>query len=51
MGSWDRGSGCGVPGLSEFMGEELPILAQGYCIHLSARVYFDGHGLGTILHW
>ena len=51
MASGDEGARFGVPGLSELMREELPILAQGDCIHLSPRVNLNGHGLGSILCW
>ena len=49
MGHGDEGAGFGVPGLSEFMEEELLILAQGDCIHLGTRVDLDSHVLGAIL--
>ena len=39
------------PGLSELMGEELPIPAQGDCVHLSTRVHLDCHGLSAVLCW
>ena len=51
MGSGHRGAGFGVPGLSQVMGKELLILAQGDCIHLSLKVNLNDHGLGSILCW
>ena len=51
MGSGDKGAGFGEPGLSELMAEELPIPAQGDCVHLSTRVDLYCHDLGAILHW
>ena len=50
MGSGDKGAGFGRPGLSELMEEELPIPAQGDCVHLSTRVNLDCHGLGAVLN-
>ena len=49
MGSGDEGAEFGVSGVSEFMGKELLILAQGDCVYLSPRVNFNSHGLHAIL--
>ena len=49
MGIADKGTGLGVPGLTDFVGEELLIPAQGYCVHLSTRVDLHHHGPGPIL--
>ena len=51
MGNGDEGAWFGVPGLSVLMGEDLLILAQGHCIHLSPRVNLDSHGICAILSW
>ena len=47
MESGDKG--FGVPGLTDFMGEELLIPAQGYCVHLSTRINLHHHGFGLSL--
>ena len=49
VGSKDKGARFGVPGLNHFVGEELPIPAQEYCVHPSTRVNLHDHGLGPIL--
>ena len=51
MGCGDESAWFGVSGLSELMGEELLIPAQGYCTHQSPRVDLESHGLGAILGW
>ena len=47
MGIEDESARLGVPGVSDLMGEELLIPAQGDHIHLSPRVNLNGHGLGA----
>ena len=37
-----------LPGLTDFMGEELPIPAQEYCVHLSTRVDLHHHRFGPV---
>ena len=49
MGSGDKDAWLGAPGLTNLVGEELPIPCQGYCVHLSNRVNLHHHGLGPVL--
>ena len=49
MGCRDKGAGLGVPGLIGFVGEELPVPAQGDGINLSTRVSYHGGQIHTIL--
>ena len=49
MGCGDEDAGLGVPGVGEFIGKGLPILAQGDCVYLSARVNPYSHCLHAIL--
>ena len=32
-----------------FVGEDLPVSAQGYCVHLGTWVDLDSHGLYPVL--
>ena len=45
-----KGSSFGVSGIIDFMGENIPVIAQEYCIYLCTWVYLDGFGLCPILH-
>ena len=49
MGCRVEGARFGVPGLGDFMGEQLPVPAEGHCVYLSTRVNFNGHHLHVIL--
>ena len=51
MGSRSDGTGFGVPGVINFMGEELLVLSQGDGVDLNTRVYLDGHQFGAISCW
>ena len=46
-----RELGFRVPGVINFMGEELPILAQGDGVDLSTRVYLHSHQFRTVYCW
>ena len=46
IGSWVWGTWSQI-----FLGEELPVLAQGDSVELSTRVYLGGHELGPIPCW
>ena len=50
IGRRAKGTGLGKPGLIDFVGVELLVLAQGDGIHLSTRVYLHGHQPHAILH-
>ena len=43
-----EGPGFGVPGVINFMREELPVLAEGDGVYLGTRVYLHGHQFGAI---
>ena len=45
-----KGSLFGESGLIDVVGEDLLVLAQGYCVYLGVWVYLDSHGLCPILH-
>ena len=39
-----------VARFGDFIGEDFPILPEGYGVSLCSRVYFDGEGCGTLFH-
>ena len=51
LGSRAEGTGFGVPGVINLVGEELPVLAQGDYVNLSTRFDFHGHQFGAVFHW
>ena len=44
-----KGTLFGVFGCNNFVGKDLPLLAQGYCVYLSTGVNLDSYGLHPIL--
>ena len=44
-----KGSLCGVFCLIDFVREDFPVLAQGYCVLLSTWVCLDDYGLCPVL--
>ena len=49
MGCRAKGAILGVPGLIDFVGEELLVPAQGDGIHLSTRINLHSHQLCVVL--
>ena len=51
MGSGAERTRFGVSGFINFVGEELPVLAQGDSVDLSTRDNFHSHQFCAIFHW